>query len=133
MSYRTSLLLVGIFGFSGVALGAFGAHALHETLVQHGLLHAWETAVTYQLLHTVALLALTLGTMSDPATQSGALRWAARLWAVGIILFSGSLYGLALGGPAALGPVTPLGGLALLGGWVCVMVAGLKRGPAPAA
>ncbi|MFI5357537.1 MAG: DUF423 domain-containing protein [Opitutales bacterium] len=133
MSYRTTLLLIGLFGFTGVALGAFGAHALHETLVQRGLQHAWETAVTYQLLHTVALLGLALGTKNDPPPQTGVLRWAARLWAVGILLFSGSLYGLALGGPAVLGPVTPLGGLALLGGWGCVIAAGLKQGPRPAA
>ena len=98
----------------GVALGAFGAHALKETLLEHGTTDTWKTAVFYHLLHAVAAWSLFL---ASPTTQRR-LATAATAWLIGIILFSGSLYFLALGGPRWLGPVTPLGGLAFLGGWL---------------
>jgi len=107
----------GLLGFTGVALGAFGAHLLKETLTASGSLPTWQTAVLYQLVHSVALLALG----GWPGTSR--LRpWIARCWTAGIVLFSGSLYWLALGGPKLLGPITPIGGLALLGGWMLVVV-----------
>lgn len=112
---RGIAIAAGSLGFTGVALGAFGAHALKETLTAQGTLPIWQTAVLYQLVHSVALLAL----VGWPAAGDG-LRWIARCWTVGIVFFSGSLYWLALGGPKFLGPVTPLGGLALLVGWFLV-------------
>jgi uncharacterized membrane protein YgdD (TMEM256/DUF423 family) len=102
---RSNLIAAGLLGFTGVALGALGAHALREQLMVNGMLSAWQTAVLYHLLHSVALVAL-------PAWPS-----VRRLWLAGVILFSGSLYGIALGGPRFLGPITPLGGVALLAGW----------------
>ena len=96
---------------TGVALGAFGAHGLKTTLEATGGLENWKTAVLYQLVHAVALLAIA------PRTEPAA-RTIGRCWVIGIVLFSGSLYALALGVPAKfIWPVTPLGGLALLLGW----------------
>jgi uncharacterized membrane protein YgdD (TMEM256/DUF423 family) len=105
---RSHLIAAGLLGFTGVALGAFGAHALKETLTTHGTMATWQTAVLYHLLHAVALGAVPAGP------------WVGRCWIAGVGLFSGSLYWLALGGPKFLGPVTPLGGLALLLGWALV-------------
>jgi uncharacterized membrane protein YgdD (TMEM256/DUF423 family) len=101
----------GILGLTGVALGAFGAHGLKTTLEATGGLENWKTAVFYQLVHAVALLALASRTEI-------AGRVIGRWWVIGVVLFSGSLYALALGAPAKfIWPVTPLGGLALLLGW----------------
>ncbi len=114
-SPRWIALSAGILGFTGVALGAFGAHALKGILTDRGTLAIWQTAVLYQLLHSVALLAL-----AGRAGEGPGAPWVARCWIAGIPLFSGSLYWLALGGPVFLGPVTPLGGLALLTGWLLI-------------
>ncbi len=111
-SAHLTLLAAGFLGFSGIALGAFGAHALKETLDANGMAPAWQTAVLYNLIHAVALLALAGWTDGWPGA-----RWIGRCWVAGVVLFSGSLYWLALGGPKILGPITPLGGVALLLGW----------------
>jgi len=110
---RLITLAAAVLGFLGVALGAFGAHGLKATLEAHGSVETWKTAVLYQLVHAVALLALA-GWRDAHAGPSGRV---AALWTLGVALFSGSLYWLALGGPKFLGPVTPLGGLAFLLGW----------------
>jgi len=107
-------LLAALAGASGVILGAFGAHALEARLAEAGMTSTWETAVLYHLVHSVALLAVAM--VNDPARH----RLTAILWGAGILLFSGSLYGLSLGGPGWLGPVTPLGGLALIAGWILI-------------
>jgi uncharacterized membrane protein YgdD (TMEM256/DUF423 family) len=112
---------------TGVALGALGAHRLEATLAERGMTHAWETGARYHMIHAVALLALaSLGRDADVATQRR-LGWAAWCWTIGILLFSGSLYPFALGGPHALMYVTPFGGLALLAGWVFVLAAGMAK------
>jgi uncharacterized membrane protein YgdD (TMEM256/DUF423 family) len=118
---RGLLLAAALLGAAGVALGAFGAHGLRARLDARAL-EIWETAVRYHLLHAVALLALAL------SPQAPALRGPGWLFVAGIALFSGSLYALALGGPRALGPVTPLGGLAFLAGWLWLAKAALARG-----
>lgn len=113
MRSSTSFLLLGagLLGLTGVALGAFGAHGLKETLAATSGLENWKTAVLYQLVHAVALVALS----SRTETAVRAVGW---FWIAGVVLFSGSLYALALGFPAKfIWPVTPLGGLALLLGW----------------
>ena len=102
---RNPVIAAGLLGFTGVALGAFGAHALKDSLLAGGMTATWHTAVFYQLIHAVALLAFP------------GWKWVGRCWTVGVVLFSGSLYWLALGGPKFLGSITPLGGLALLAGW----------------
>ena len=130
------LLLAALCGASGVGLGAFGAHALKDRLLASNSLGTWETAVQYHLLHALALLILAvwlrMAIPGDAASQSGLGYVAATavLFFIGIGLFSGSLYGLALGGPRWLGPVTPLGGLCFIVGWLLLIVpavASLKR------
>lgn len=116
------LVLAALSGASGVGLGAFGAHALKARLLENATLSTWETAVHYHLIHAVALLMLAvwLRLALPTAASSAGLGYvgvAAVLFGAGIVLFSGSLYGLALGGPRWLGPVTPLGGLCFIVGW----------------
>lgn len=125
-STRTITLLAGSFGFLGVALGAFGAHGLKDMLEARQSLGTWQTAVLYQLVHAVALLALA-GWRDAHAGPNLKAAWC---WSVGVVLFSGSIYWLALGGPKFLGPVTPLGGVAFLLGWVFVAWGSLKPTPA---
>jgi uncharacterized membrane protein YgdD (TMEM256/DUF423 family) len=130
MRARSTLLSSAILGATGVGLGAFGAHKLEPFLLERGMVHAWDTAVRYQLVHAVALAALAAWQRHDAAgnaAPSGIAGWAARCWTVGIVLFSGSLYGLALGGPRLLGPVTPLGGTALIAGWCCLLAMALRE------
>ncbi|CAA6676623.1 MULTISPECIES: DUF423 domain-containing protein [unclassified Lentimonas] len=102
-----------LFALIAVILGAFGAHALKGTLIENGTFSTWETAVRYQMWHALALILLSL--MPE---QQQAPRLTGNCFIVGILLFSGSLYPLALGGPSWLGPITPLGGLCLIIGWV---------------
>lgn len=111
-SPRPLLIAAGLLGFSGVALGAFGAHGLKATLAAAGQTVNWEKAVFYQLVHAVALLAL-----ANWPNQT--IKRIGICWIGGVVLFSGSLYCLALGGPIKfLWPVTPFGGLTLLVGWL---------------
>ena len=102
-------------GFTGVGLGAFGAHALKDTLLARGTTDSWRTAVTYQLIHALALLAVSTREVDRQST----VKWdvVGYCWLAGTALFSGSIYGLSLGGPRLLGPITPLGGLLMMGGW----------------
>jgi uncharacterized membrane protein YgdD (TMEM256/DUF423 family) len=125
MNHRVALICAGVLGASGVALGAFGAHALRDTLAARGTRDVWETAVQFQLLHAAVLVGFAGWLRPSSPPPGAAAAWAVRLWAAGSVLFSGSLYGLALGGPRLLGPVTPLGGLALISGWVCAACAAL--------
>ena len=101
--------------FLAVALGAFGAHALKSVLAANGTLEVWKTAVLYHLLHAVALLALALFGAGN--------RGACYLICVGIALFSGSLYLLAVTNLRWLGAVTPLGGLCFLAAWTWLIIA----------
>jgi uncharacterized membrane protein YgdD (TMEM256/DUF423 family) len=113
MKSKNQILLIaaGLLGFTGVALGAFGAHGLKNTLETTGQLKNWEKGVFYQMIHAVALLAFAGRSL---ANQVG-IAWC---WLGGVAGFSGSLYWMALGGPVKLlWPVTPLGGVALLTGW----------------
>jgi uncharacterized membrane protein YgdD (TMEM256/DUF423 family) len=107
----------GIVGFLAVALGAFGAHWLRGR-VGESLLSAYQTGVLYHLVHAAALLALSL----YARTTGTNITWPAALFTAGILLFSGSLYALAMTGISRLGMITPLGGLCLLAGWVAVVV-----------
>lgn len=120
---RTITLVAAALGFLGVALGAFGAHGLKSSFEAHGSVETWKTAVLYQLVHAVALLALA-GWRDSHAGPNGRV---AALWTAGVVLFSGSLYWLALGGPKLLGPVTPLGGVAFLAGWALLAWSAWKR------
>ena len=126
MNHRNVLLAAGILGATGVGLGAFGAHGLRTTLLAHGTANAWETAVRYHLLHAVSLLGLAIW-LRQPFAAERLIGWAACCWVAGVVVFSGSLYGLALGGPRWLGPITPLGGVGIIAGWVLLIVVALKR------
>jgi uncharacterized membrane protein YgdD (TMEM256/DUF423 family) len=130
MSPNRLYLIAGLLGVTGVILGALGAHALNPWLQQRQSVGLWQTAVLYHLIHTVALLALA-GRKNSAGRLPPLLAAAAFCWIGGVILFSGSLYGLALGAPRALGPITPAGGLALLAGWVLVMLSGRRQSPGP--
>ena len=130
MSARTQTLIASVLGFSGVVLGALGAHALKAQLAATGQTATWSTAVLYNLIHAVAILAVALRPEdSGPSAKSRMLGFAAGCWASGVVMFSGSLYALSLGGPRWLGPITPLGGILLLAGWGCVAAASFKKPP----
>jgi uncharacterized membrane protein YgdD (TMEM256/DUF423 family) len=127
-AYRFPLLAAGLLGLTGVALGAIGAHALKAQLTERGMTQAWETAARYHLFHAVALVGVAAWARASAGSRSTRLLvWAAWGWCVGVGLFSGSLYGLALGGPRWLGPVTPLGGIFLLLGWLAVLIAAFSK------
>ena len=121
MTARLLLQLAGLFGALGVAIGAFGAHALHDTLMRAGRLDTFETAVRYQFYHALALLAV--GVLWAARPELRALGITGALWAGGIVVFSGSLYALCFTGITKLGAVAPIGGLLLLGGWVYLLLA----------
>ena len=112
--------------FVAVAAGAFGAHALRDRLPAD-LLEVFETGVRYEMYHALALLAVGL-LIARLSTGDGTwLSWAGWLFVAGTILFSGSLYALALSGVRVLGAITPLGGVAFLLGWAALAV-GVWRG-----
>ena len=98
------------FCFLAVAFGAFGAHALKGTLEANGTRDIWNTAVLYHLAHSIALIVL--------ACQPAVIRLSSYLLIAGIIVFSGSLYVLAVTNMRWLGAITPIGGLCFLGGWL---------------
>ena len=125
MHHRVALAWAGILGATGVAAGAAGAHALRGALAAAGQGGIWETAVRFQLVHAAALLGLAGWMRASPLQVDWRAAWAARLWAAGTVLFSGSLYPLALGGPHWMVYVTPLGGAALIAGWMLAAAAAL--------
>jgi uncharacterized membrane protein YgdD (TMEM256/DUF423 family) len=120
---RTFLLIGALLGFLGVAFGAFGAHAV-KTRLSPEMLSVFETGVRYQMYHAFAVLvvAAAIGHIG------GARLLAISGWAffAGTVLFSGSLYLLALTGVGILGAVTPIGGLLFLVGWICLALFGLR-------
>lgn len=125
-----SALYLGLGGVSGgtaVALGALGAHALRARL-DSSALATFETAVQYHFLHSIALCVVALWLRGSAAAAAPAgVATAGAAFLVGILLFSGSLYALAFGGPRWLGPITPLGGLAFILGWACLAWEGFRR------
>ena len=114
---RTFLLLGALAGFVGVMFGAFGAHALRNRLSPE-MLAVFETGVRYQMYHAFALLVAAAAAARFDGWLVRAAGWA---FSAGIVLFSGSLYALALTGVTMLGAVTPIGGLAFLVGWVLLI------------
>lgn len=128
------LILVGISGAKAVALGALGAHYLKSKLptglITPDQLNGFDTAVKYQMYHTLAMLALII---LAKHVNHKLINWAYWCFFTGIVLFSGSLYFLCtrhlLGaeGLSALGPITPLGGLFFVAGWILLALVGFKR------
>lgn len=125
---RSLLGLGALLAALAVIMGAFGAHALKSRLGAD-LAAVYRTAVDYHFYHALGLLAVGLAAERRPDVR--VLRWAGVLLAGGIVLFSGSLYLLSLGGPRWLGAVTPFGGLAFIGGWL-LLAWGALRGRAGA-
>src|SRR5215212_6715085 len=107
MNVRQTLITGAVLGFLGVALGAFGAHALKPTLEANGKLDTFELAVRYQFYHALALLFLGLWMNSNASAMNG---WTGLLWIGGVLLFSGSLYLYALTNTKAFAMITPIGG-----------------------
>ncbi|MBA2457607.1 MAG: DUF423 domain-containing protein [Gemmatimonadales bacterium] len=105
--------------FVAVAAGAFGAHALRARL-DAGALAVFETGARYQMYHALGLLAVGWAAARWPGPWATRAGW---LFVLGTVLFSGSLYGLALSGVRWLGAITPLGGVAFLAGWICLAIA----------
>jgi len=119
MMDRVFFTLGCALAFAGVALGAFGAHALKAHLAPE-MLATFEVGVRYQLIHALALLAVAWACTRWPGRRANTSGW---LFITGTLLFSGSLYALSLTGVRGLGIVTPVGGVALLLGWLCLLAA----------
>lgn len=115
---KTVLSVAVISGLFAVALGAFGAHGL-KAIISPEMLEVYKTGVQYQFYHTFALLAV--GILMN-FNQSKALKWSAYLFMTGIILFSGSLYVLAISGIKVLGIITPFGGITWIAAWILLFV-----------
>ena len=115
MNRVAMIRVAAAFCFAAVALGAFGAHALKASLESSGMLDVWNKAVLYHFLHAIALVSLALFGVGNRATYF--------LLVAGIILFSGSLYTMALTNVRWLGAITPLGGLCFLAGWAWLVIA----------
>lgn len=117
------LALGAVSGAISVMLGAFGAHALKVRLSADAL-SAFQTAVQYQMTHSLALIAVGFWLLRHP--EDALSRYAALAFCFGILFFSGSLYGLTLGGPRWLGPITPIGGTLFIVGWLLFAAAAIK-------
>ncbi|MDF2641398.1 MAG: hypothetical protein K0R45_670 [Pseudomonas sp.] len=121
---RSFLMLAAFFGFTGVGLGAFAAHGLKNRLSPE-YLAIFHTGVLYQLVHALALLGVAVLAAQLPGRL---VTWAGFSFALGVLLFSGSLYILTLTGFSKLGIVTPFGGLAFLVGWALLGLAAWRLG-----
>ena len=115
---KTVLSVAAISGLLAVALGAFGAHGL-KAIISPEMLEVYKTGVQYHFYHTFALLAV--GILMN-FNQTKALKWSAYLFMTGIILFSGSLYVLAISGVKAFGMITPFGGITWIAAWFLIFV-----------
>lgn len=122
------LALAALTGLGGVALGAFGGHGLRKKLADAPegprRLEWWQTGSTYHQVHALAIAVAALTADRVPGAWPVAAAWA---FFGGVVLFSGSLYVMALTGVRKLGAITPLGGLGLLAGWACLLAAALAR------
>ena len=121
---RHLVILGALFAAAGVGAGAFGAHSLRGRLSAE-MLTVFETGVRYHLVHALALVAVGLAATRWASPAVGVAGW---LFCAGILLFAGSLYLLALGGPRILGAITPVGGAAFIAGWL-ILAYGVWLGP----
>ncbi len=117
MTKSTLIQIAGVLGFIAIGLGAMGAHALEGRLLSAGYLDEWKTAAQYHLLHSLALLAV--AAIPRAGSRTPVCYW---LWLVGTIIFSGTLYTICLTGISKLGMITPIGGLALMAGWLSLVI-----------
>jgi uncharacterized membrane protein YgdD (TMEM256/DUF423 family) len=122
---RSSVGVGAISAYAAVAFGAFGAHGLRDRISSE-MLAIWHTGVEYHLAHSLALILV--GILARDV-KGPALRWAGRFFAIGIVLFAGSLYLLAVTGKTWFGAITPLGGVGFLAGWGCLAWGVYREGP----
>lgn len=122
---RKWMMIGAVLTMLSVAIGAFGAHMLKESIGADAIA-VYETGVQYHMIHAIGLLiiGLTAGQLG-PSTK---LKWAARLLFIGIIVFSGSLYVLSISGIKILGAITPIGGVAFIVGWLLLAIDVWQRG-----
>ena len=118
---RGLFAMAGTLGLTAVMLGAFGAHGLRDRLGA-AMIEVYRTGVLYHLVHALAVLAVALG-----ADHLRRPRLVAGLFCAGIVVFSGTLYLLAITGMTWLGAITPIGGLLLMAGWALLLVEGFRR------
>lgn len=123
MKRKSVLLSASILGLLGVALGAFGAHALKPMLTASGRLETFELAVRYQFYHALALLGCGLLMHHN---ESRWLRYASVSWVAGVFLFSGSLYLLCFTGLSGIAMITPFGGVMMIAGWAMLLIGALN-------
>lgn len=119
---RLFVMIGALSGAIGVGAGAFGAHALRAKL-EPRMLEVFETGARYQMYHAVALLAVAWAASRWPGSLTTASGW---LMIAGTVLFSGSLYAMALTDVRALGAITPLGGVCFIAGWICLAAAAAR-------
>lgn len=125
---RFYIIIAAVSGFFAVVVGAFAAHGLKKVLAPE-MIEVVKTGVQYQMYHALALLVVAFLLIHKPATAGlKASGWA---FILGSLMFSGSLYTLAMGGPRWLGPITPLGGLCFLVGWILLAIAGWRMKSEP--
>jgi uncharacterized membrane protein YgdD (TMEM256/DUF423 family) len=128
--HKNFLIAAASFGALAVALGAFGAHGLESITADGKILHGFQTGVQYQMYHALALLVIA---MIYDKFQNKWIKWAGYCFIAGIILFSGSLYMLTFlkiqesSAVKIVGPVTPLGGIFFIAGWIFLLLSALKR------
>ena len=115
MTSQKVLKIASIFGLFAVAIGAFGAHSLSSILIENNRVDTFETAVRYHFYHTIALLVVSVLLQNNSSKH---LNRAVILFSIGILIFSGSLYVLALSNFTFLGAITPLGGLCFMAAWI---------------
>ena len=125
MTGKQIIKLAAILGALAVGIGAFGAHGLKAVLAETGRVDTFETGVKYHFYHSLSIFLIGILAIIKPDWKQ--LRTAAILMAVGILIFSGSLYMLSLTGITWLGAITPLGGVAFIAGWVLVFIAASKK------
>lgn len=121
---KTTLLLGALCALTGVAFGAFGAHGL-KAIISPEMLAVYQTGVSYQMWHALGLILLALLQQSDVTAKL--LNWASYLMFTGVLLFSGSLYALAMLDIKALGMITPVGGVCFLSAWLLLAVYALNK------
>jgi uncharacterized membrane protein YgdD (TMEM256/DUF423 family) len=117
------VLAAAVLGFAGVALGAFGAHALDAQLTEESR-GWWDTATLYVLPHAAAALAAGLSGRGGRGGRTALGGW---LFVIGTVIFAGSLYAMSLGAPRWFGAITPIGGLSLLAGWLALAASAIKK------
>lgn len=128
--HKNFIITAAFFGGLAVALGAFGAHGLEKITTDEKILHSFQTGVQYQMYHALGLLAIAI---LAEKFKNNWINWAGSSFIIGIILFSGSLYLLTFlkiedsSAVKLVGPVTPIGGLFFIAGWIFLLLAVLKQ------